>query len=66
MPADTTEKIHPITGGIKRLSKSAMGKTSINIAASPITSEIRVEPQQQKVDIKTALKQVRLPATVLP
>ena len=32
----------------------------------PITRAIKVEPKQAKVEIKTAKKQVRLPATVFP
>ena len=66
MLTDIIEKIQPITGGIIRLSKSASGKTSMHMAARPITRAIKVEPKQAKVEIKTAKKQVRLPATVLP
>jgi len=64
--ADITENKNPIAGGIIKLSKSARGRTSINIAQKAIKSEVRVHPQQQNVEIKTAKKQVRLPAAVFP
>ena len=56
----------PIAGGIIRLSKSERGRISINIAQSATQREIKQSPQQQKVEIKTAKKQVRLPAAVFP
>ena len=52
--------------GIKILSKSAKGKTSIIMAQRPIIRLTRQLQLQQKVAIKTAVKQARLPATVLP
>jgi hypothetical protein len=70
VPERITQNINknkpPITGGIIRLSKSASGSISINIAHSPTTREIKQFPQQQKVERKTAKKQVRLPAAVFP
>ena len=56
----------PIAGGIIKLSKSASGSTSINIAHRAIINEVTVQPQQQKVETNTAIKQVKLPATVFP
>ena len=66
MLADKKLYIHPIAGGIIRLSKSARGRTSIHIAQAAIISEHIQQPEQQKVEIKTAKKQVKLPATVFP
>ena len=64
MLADRTENIQPITGGISRLSKSASGRASINIAHNATIREVKQHPQQQKVETKTAKKHVRLPAAV--
>lgn len=66
MPADKRENKNPIAGGIIRLSKSASGRISINIAHKATIREIKQFWQQQKVVMKTAKKQVRLPAAVLP
>ena len=63
---DKALNIAPITGGIIRLSKSESGRISINIAKSATHNEIKQFLQQQKVETKTAKKQVRLPAAVFP
>src|SRR5574344_2906034 len=58
--------IPPSAIGIIRLSKSFRGSTSINMPDAAIISDASAFLLTQKDEMKTAVKQVRLPATVFP
>ncbi len=56
----------PSKTGIKILSKSLRGKSSINIPVHAIIKAVLQSLQVNEHEIKIAVKQVRLPATVFP